>query len=615
MDRESRDAPDQQYLLVGINASDAGDEPGDEEVEETREYSTNDHKDHPGGTRWIVLAAICLIMTCISYSFDLPSALHQPLKDHMKDRSEGEFEFEFNLLYSVYSIPNVIIPFISGIWIDRLGPSNCLPLFLFINLLGQGTFAFGTFRKSWRTMLLGRIVYGLGGESAYVACSTLLSEWFGGRELALAFGISIGMASLGSVINDWISPVIADSRGTSSAMWFGSGVNTFGLVLAIFLFCLDSRHEKNQRRRATTGTTNNELTYPLLAENPKAGIEGTPTSPPESLTESTVSSPLNSAAGSLKTVSSLFWLLALSCLLVYGCIVPFNSVASGILLERNYFKTPPDDCQLRFPGECTAGTLAIRPNPATDSNGQTCPGLDFAPVLPTSLNISRLELAYDNSSLTHVEVNCEDSFWRDGCTKDYCDTLSEATLTADEVMSIPYLICAVLSPFLGGVIDRFGRRAMLATLAPAILIAVHTTLATSNASPIGPLIWQGFSCALISAVLWPSVPLTVPKSLTGTAFGIMSSMQNTGLVVFPLVVAAIHNRSNGQYMPFVEIFFAGCASLGTLVGIYLNLVDRRTGNKLNSVSGEGDLPSEETLSSSPSLVEITAEEPIISEII
>ena len=33
-----------------------------------------------------------------------------------------------------------------------------------------------------------------------------------------------------------------------------------------------------------------------------------------------------------------FWMLTWSCVAVYGCVLPFNNVASGVLMERDYFK-------------------------------------------------------------------------------------------------------------------------------------------------------------------------------------------------------------------------------------------------------------------------------------
>jgi MFS family permease len=166
-------------------------------------------------------------------------------------------------------------------------------------------------------------------------------------------------------------------------------------------------------------------------------------------------------------------------------------------------------------------------------------------------------------------------------------------------MTIPYIVSAVLSPILGGIVDRVGQRAVFASVAPLVLIVVHATLAFGHSSPFLPLLGQGIAYSLFGAVIWPSVPLAVDPSMKGTAFGIINSIQNIGLVVFPLVVAAIHNHSNRQYLPFVELFFVGCATMGVLVGIQLNLCDRKGGNKLNSGDGKGYPPT--LRSHSPSL--------------
>jgi MFS family permease len=432
-------------------------------------------------------------------------------------------------------------------------------------------------------MLLGRMVYGLGGESLYVACATILSDWFCGQELALAFGLAMSLCKLGSVFNNWISPVVANTWTTPSALWVGLSVNGTGLLLTIVILCFDRRCKT---KISVDLPSESSLTEPLLLQGGSSTDgedSGSMDLPPISTT------PADSTSGSdTRKLSPLFWLLSLSCLVVYGCILPFNNVASGILLERNYFKIPPEDCTLQFPDECTLGTLQDHLNPSTDSNGNSCPGKNYAPVLPSSLNITRIGYGYHKESLSQAEVDCDLSFWSDGCTKDYCDSLRQATVTADRVMSIPYIVSAVLSPMLGGVVDRIGQRAVLIATAPLVLAMAHLLLAFGTSSPILPLVGQGLAYTLFGSVLWPSVPLTVDPSMAGTAFGIINSIQNVGLVVFPLVVAAIQNNSQaGRYLPSVELFFAGCAIIGLLVGVQLNRLDGKNGSKLNSIDGKG----------------------------
>jgi hypothetical protein len=32
---------------------------------------------------------------------------------------------------------------------------------------------------------------------------------------------------------------------------------------------------------------------------------------------------------------------------VYGCVLPFNNIASSLLLERDFFQEPPSECKIR----------------------------------------------------------------------------------------------------------------------------------------------------------------------------------------------------------------------------------------------------------------------------
>eukprot|EP00565_Helicotheca_tamesis_P002112 CAMPEP_0185732246 /NCGR_PEP_ID=MMETSP1171-20130828/15500_1 /TAXON_ID=374046 /ORGANISM="Helicotheca tamensis, Strain CCMP826" /LENGTH=527 /DNA_ID=CAMNT_0028401689 /DNA_START=219 /DNA_END=1802 /DNA_ORIENTATION=+ len=501
----------------------------------------------------------------------------------------NKFEVRFNLLYSLYSLPNVILPFFGGNIVDRIGSPICLIVFAALGFLGQLLFAIGTSVKSWAIMLIGRFVYGLGGESICVAQSALLSQWFEGREIALSFGVALSVSRLGSVFNNMISPAIANSGSTPLALWIGVIVNTITVFLAFIIAGVD---KKATAKCSEDNQTTALLTEALLEEEEEHQVDG-----PLHI-EATGSSDEDSEESNaphlsdVKKFGSMFWLLSLSCLVVYGCVLPFNNIASGVLLERNYFKVPPDDCHLSFPDQCTSGTLVNGTNPSSDSNGNLCPsGKCTAPLLPTSINITRTdsswkreEYIYDPLTATHVD--CGDPFWADACTKDYCDAQNHATEKAGRIMSIPYFISAALSPLLGHVVDKIGCRAVIASLAPLMLMFVHIAMAVSRSSPVLPLIGQGIAYSLFAAVLWPSVPLVVEKKLTGTAFGFITVIQNIGLVLFPLIIAAIYNHDGNHYIPNVEYLFISCSVFGVLVGFALCFMDWKTGNRLNNASGE-----------------------------
>ena len=521
--------------------------------------------------RWAVLFLTCILVIGIYYSLDIPAALHQQLKDYMPQSTD--FETKFNLLFSVYSLPNVVLPFLGGHFVDRLGASWCIMIFTLFCFLGQFTFALGVYHKTWSLMLVGRTIYGFGGESIGVAYSTLLSKWFADKEVALAFGVALAVARLGSVLNNLISPFVANRISTPWAVAVGLGLNFVSLLVS----CLLDHVGRNIHSGPGIYLTSSELTVPLLVpdendDEAEADIQHAHiTSTNEALTE----------LHSVFRFGPVFWLISVSVLVVYGCLLPFNNVASGILLERNYFKTPPVDCKLRYPDQCSNGSLQNGTNPSFDVFNNTCPGKGFAPVLPSSIN---MKAAYTRKHLKSTDIDCNKAFWSAGCTEDYCDALDRATETAGRAMSIPYFIVAGLSPLLGFIVDKVGHRAQIALVASLVLILVHVTMALSNASPVLPLVGQGTAYALYAAVIWPSVTLVVEKRLTGTAFGIVASVQNVGLALFPLMVATEYNKSRHKYIPNVEIFFVACATAGSLCGIALVLLDRTNGRKMEAVS-------------------------------
>jgi MFS family permease len=159
-------------------------------------------------------------------------------------------------------------------------------------------------------------------------------------------------------------------------------------------------------------------------------------------------------------------------------------------------------------------------------------------------------------------------------------------------MSIPYIISACLSPFLGAFVDRFGYRAVIATVAPGALILVHSLLGFSDVNPVGPLVGQGLSYAMFAAVIWPSIPLVIEPQYIGLGYGVTTSVQNLGLALFPVIIAALYTANGNLYIPTAEDFFVSLACLGFVVGLYLNYYDFHNGNIFNK-PGQHTVPGNE----------------------
>ena len=104
------------------------------------------------------------------------------------------------------------------------------------------------------------------------------------------------------------------------------------------------------------------------------------------------------------------------------------------------------------------------------------------------------------------------------------------------------------TPLFGLFADRFGRRATLMMLGSMLLIPVYLMLAYTNISPYVPMAMMGVAFSLVPALMWPSVAYIVDQSKLGTAYGLMTMIQNIGLAGLNLVVgwANDHGHASAQ---------------------------------------------------------------------
>ena len=100
----------------------------------------------------------------------------------------------------------------------------------------------------------------------------------------------------------------------------------------------------------------------------------------------------------------------------------------------------------------------------------------------------------------------------------------------------------LLAPFAGQLVDRVGRRATFMIVGSLILIPCHLAMGLTRIYPVYPMIALGFAFVLVPAALWPSVPLIVRNERVGTAFGLMTAIQNIGLASFRCSTACSGTR-------------------------------------------------------------------------
>lgn len=99
-----------------------------------------------------------------------------------------DFEFEFSLIYAIYSLPNTFLPFVGGYMADIFGNRVVLMVFGVLVLLGNIIMTAACQWELINVYIFGRFVFGLGLESLGVVAGVIIAKWFLDQELALALG-------------------------------------------------------------------------------------------------------------------------------------------------------------------------------------------------------------------------------------------------------------------------------------------------------------------------------------------------------------------------------------------------------------------------------------------
>ena len=150
--------------------------------------------------------------------------------------------------------------------------------------------------------------------------------------------------------------------------------------------------------------------------------------------------------------------------------------------------------------------------------------------------------------------------------------------TAQGTTSIIITASMFLAPFAGNLVDRIGRRASLMILGSLLMIPAHLVMGLTRIAPAYPMIMLGAAFVLVPAAVWPSVPLIVEEQRVGTAFGVMTAVQNLGLLAFPYANGALRDATHGYTAS--QVMFASLGAVGLISALLLKRADRREGGRL-----------------------------------
>jgi MFS family permease len=423
---------------------------------------------HPSrGTYRFVVLVIAGLLTFGSYfAYDSVGALVDTLlKAWNTDRQA------IGGLYTLYSVAAILVVFLGGMLIDRIGTRRASLIFSALIVIGACIVAVAP-----NVMIagLGRLVFGAGSESLVVAQSAILARWFKGRELALSFGITLAIARLGTLFSFNTEELIASRLGWQTALWAAAGLCLLSLLANLVYYAMDHHGEK------VLG----------LAE---AGSGD------------------KIVFADIRRFGASYWYVVALCVTFYSAIFPFTALSTDFFHEKWGL-------------------------PLTAGGG--------------------------NSFLSAVFANLLHMF-----------------STAPGTSSIIIFASMCFAPFAGGLVDRVGRRASLMMLGALLMIPCYLIMGFTTIPPMFPMLLLGASFVLVPAAMWPAVPLIVEENRVGTAFGLMTMIQNIGLGLFPWLNGKLRDVTHDYASSM--IMFAALGVAGLVFAILLKRSDARGGGVLD----------------------------------
>lgn len=173
---------------------------------------------------------------------------------------------------------------------------------------------------------MGFSIYGVGCEIAGITVSKVIVKWFTGRELALAMGLQVGMARIGTAAALGASLPVARALGdVSGSVLLGVLALCIGLI-AYLVFCVMDKKE-DASAQATAAAADKEEGFRLK----DLGVIFT---------------------------SRGFWLITLLCLMFYAGVFPFIKFATKLMI---YKYAVPETLAGLIPAMLPFGTILLTP--------------------------------------------------------------------------------------------------------------------------------------------------------------------------------------------------------------------------------------------------------------
>ena len=271
---------------------------------------------------WIALACLVVPMFASYYFDDMFSSISY-LFENPSLTALGWDSKGYGLYAGGYSVLCVFGGLVvCGILLDKWGVRITGSIFVGMMVLGAGIVTLALLSgKPWslQAAYAGCMLFGLGSEIAGTAVTRSIARWFKGGPMALAMGLQLAIARLGTAFALVLSPkLVAQQTGhvyslaeTARPALVGMGLMALGLILWAFFVAMDARRfpKKAALSDSAAGTADGQ--------------------------ESSSDDETFRFKDVLKVLGNKnFWLLGLLCVLFYSSIIAFKKFAGAILIPR-----------------------------------------------------------------------------------------------------------------------------------------------------------------------------------------------------------------------------------------------------------------------------------------
>lgn len=430
--------------------------------------------------RWTALIIVSFTMMFGYFFTDVMSPLEHLLTASRTEGGLGWTSDEYGFFSGAYGYFNVflLLLFFGGIILDKFGIRftgvTATVLMFFGALIKWYAVSrqfdgmidvpfFGTYQTQVVYAAGGFALYGAGCEIAGITVTKIIVKWFTGHELALALGLQVALARIGTAATFACALPFAEAMGgVSASVALGLCLICIGMIVYLVYCVMDKKEDDSAA---------------ALASEPEEGFKFSDLA--------------------LLVTNKGFWYVAILCLMFYAGVFPYLKFATKLMVMK----------------------YGVDPN--------------LAGLIPAVLPFGTI----------------------------------------------------FLTPFFGGIYDKYGKGATLMIIGSILLTCVHVVFALpihSYVVAIAAMVVLGIAFGLVPSALWPSVPKIIPMKVLGSAYALIFYIQNIGLALVPVWIGKVNQANTNEATGIIDYtqsmsIFAGFGVIAIIIALLLLVEDKRKG--------------------------------------